>query len=196
MPKIYTKKGDRGMTGLFGGERVSKDCLRVEAYGEIDALNSVLGVVRSSSIDPRMERLIAEIQRRLFDLGAELATRVKAVPAPEDSTDLSAERNKFWITERDTEFLERNIDDLDKTLPTLQRFILPGGSQSAALLHVARTTCRTAERRVVTLAAEEPLRPEVVRYLNRLSDLLFVLARYANAQSNVADLEWSARTSQ
>jgi cob(I)alamin adenosyltransferase len=187
--KIYTKTGDAGETGLFGGSRVPKDDARVEAYGTVDELNCVLGLARaalpaSSTLDP----LLARLQSELFDLGSELAT-----PPARLETRLGA-RIPLTTDERVTA-IEAEIDRLEEPLPPLKNFILPGGTSAAAALHVARAVCRRAERCVVALARTETVRPEALRYLNRLSDLLFVLARYANQQGGVADVTWQPSTS-
>jgi cob(I)alamin adenosyltransferase len=188
--KIYTKTGDAGETGLFGGARVSKDDPRVEAYGDVDELNSVLGVVRStgalgSPLGAPFDDRLAAIQSRLFDVGAELANGKKG-------KDLGIP----LVTEDDVVELEQTIDLADAELPALRTFVLPGGTALAAHLHVARTVCRRAERRVITLMRAEEVRPEVLRYLNRLSDLLFTLARLANARAEHADVPWIGRGTQ
>jgi cob(I)alamin adenosyltransferase len=179
--KIYTKTGDAGETGLFGGTRVSKASARVSAYGDVDELNSAIGVARLHRLDDERDALLGAIQNELFDLGAELAAR----PGKESSVPR--------IGEEEIERLERAIDRVDEEVGPLASFILPGGSPGAAYLHLARTVCRRAERSVVALAAAEQVRPEVLRYLNRLSDLLFVLARLANARAGVADVPWEGR---
>ena len=181
--KIYTKTGDRGETGLFGGARLSKASARVCAYGDVDELNSVLGVVCAHVQDePRLASL-RRIQSDLFAVGAELAKN------PDKDVDLGMQ----LIGEPDIERLERAIDACDTELTPLKTFILPGGSIAAAFLHVARTTCRRAERSVVALANAEQVRAELVRYLNRLSDLLFTLARAENQRAGVADVPWIGR---
>lgn len=177
-PRIYTRTGDRGETGLIGGRRVPKDHLRVEAYGAVDELNAHLGLVRAQIEDAVLGALLDDIQHRLFDLGAELAT-------PAGSTGLAPVLGAAEIDQ-----LERRIDRYQTSLPALREFILPGGSAPASALHVARTVCRRAERRLVTLGREEPVRAELLRYLNRLSDLLFVLARVVNQQSGRPDVIW------
>lgn len=176
--KIYTKTGDAGETGLFAGPRVRKDDPRIEAYGAIDELNAVLGVVRCEPVSADLHGLLARLQHELFDVGAELAT-----PAP-------ARVGMAQIGETQAAALERDIDRYEATLPPLKQFILPGGARAAALLHLARTVCRRAERRVVTLAARETIGPGLIVYVNRLSDLLFVLARAANAQAGQGDVPW------
>ena len=178
--KIYTKTGDAGDTGLFGGGRVPKDHPRVAAYGEVDSLNAAVGF--AASLDPAgwESALLEGIQRDLFTAGAILATpdpkKLKTPPAP-----VSAERIAV---------LEQAIDRLEQGLKPLDRFILPGGSPKGAAFHVARTTCRRAERAVVALARSEAIPKEVLIYLNRLSDLLFVLARSANQAAGHPELQW------
>lgn len=181
-PRIYTRTGDRGETGLIGGQRVPKDHRRVEAYGAVDELNALLGVVRAEPDAAPIDALLAGIQHRLFDLGAELAT-----PA-------GPPQGQSAIGDADIEELERAIDTHQASLPPLREFILPGGVRLAATLHVARTVCRRAERRLVTLAREESVREELERYLNRLSDLLFVLARVANHRARRADVVWEPKS--
>ncbi len=186
--KIYTKTGDAGETGLFGGARVSKSDPRVEAYGDVDELNSVLGVVRAEGpLGGVFDDLLATMQSRLFDVGAELANaKGKDLGIP-------------LVTEDDVVMLEHAIDLAESELTPLRTFVLPGGSKLAASLHVARTVCRRAERRVVALSEQENaaqrdgIRPEVLRYLNRVSDLFFVLARLANHRAGVADVPWTGR---
>ena len=183
--KIYTKTGDRGETGLFGGPRVSKDAPRIEAYGTVDELNSVLGVVRAAALVPSIDQLVNRIQNELFDLGAQLAT-----PDP-------AAHNVPLVGASQIAALEAAIDLHEQGLEPLKTFILPGGTSAAAYLHLARTVCRRAERRVVTLMGQsvEPISPEVVVYLNRLSDLLFVLARAVNRAAGKGDVPWQKQTS-
>jgi cob(I)alamin adenosyltransferase len=177
--KIYTRTGDDGSTGLLGPGRLPKHAPRVEAYGAVDELNAALGVARA--LDPRGGETaeVAAIQARLFALGAELATVEPAALA-------KLER----IGDRDVAQLESWIDASEAELPALRRFILPGGAPLAAQLHLARTVCRRAERRVVALREREPVEAVLVRYLNRLADLLFVLARRSNARAAVAETEW------
>ena len=176
--KIYTKTGDRGDTSLFDGTRVRKDDERVDAYGEVDELNAWLGFVRAAAgtaDDGELER----IQRDLFALGAQLAD-----PAEK----LAARVTKAAIVEADVERLEQLIDRLETGVPPLRRFILPGGGAAGAALHVARTICRRAERRMVAL--EPPADVVLLRYMNRLSDLLFVMARAVNHRAGVPETEW------
>jgi cob(I)alamin adenosyltransferase len=178
--KIYTKTGDRGETGLFAGPRVRKDDPRIEAYGTVDELNAVLGLARCEKLPPEIDGLIAGIQHTLFDLGAELAT-----PDP-------ASRGTDLVSTGQIEALEAAIDKYEATLPPLKTFILPGGVDGAAWLHLARTVCRRAERHVVTLGHEKgaKLSPHVLVYLNRLGDLLFVLARAVNHMAGHGDIAW------
>ena len=180
--KIYTKTGDAGQTGLFGGGRVSKDDPRVEAYGDVDELNASLGVVRAVERMPRIDEVIVPVQRDLFSLGALLAT-----PDLEKMHDHLA---KARIDEARIGDLEHAIDSCDQELEPLRAFIVPGGSPKAAALHVARTVCRRAERRVIHLQKEVEIPQIVVVYLNRLSDLLFSLARVANARSGSGEVTW------
>jgi cob(I)alamin adenosyltransferase len=177
--RIYTRTGDKGDTSLFGGQRVPKDALRIEAYGTVDELNTVLGVVRADNVDPEIDRLVAEIQDHLFALGADLAT-------PRSSTRKAVRR--FEV--HDARPLEKLIDSLDSKLKPLKSFIVPGGSPIAARIHFARTVCRRAERAVVRLSRNEDIGEGMIVYLNRLSDYLFVLARYVNFRSHVEEVKW------
>lgn len=176
--KIYTKTGDDGSTGVFGGPRVAKDDPRIEAYGTVDELNAALGLARSAALPADLDALVDRMQHELFDLGAELAT-----PDP-------AKFNLRILGPTQITALESAIDEFEAQLPKLQQFILPGGSPAAAQLHAARTICRRAERRIVSLAGLEPIASELIVYLNRLSDLLFVLARVANARAGRGDVAW------
>ena len=183
--KIYTKSGDDGETGLFAGPRVPKDSARIEAYGTVDELNTVLGMVRAEALQEDIDQLLLGIQKRLFTVGAELAT-------PDPSAVGLA-----MIGEQDVVALEQEIDQYDDQLPPLTAFIIPGGTRVASIMHLARATCRRAERRVVTLInaeSENKVSAVVVRYLNRLSDLLFVLSRVANHRAGVQDILWSGKT--
>jgi cob(I)alamin adenosyltransferase len=180
VPRIYTRTGDEGETGLFGGGRVSKDHLRVEAYGTLDEVNSTLGLL-AAHLDGALADVVRGIQRTLFDIGAELAT-----PEPGRVPALNPDA---------TAALERQIDQWEGGLEPLRTFILPGGSAPAALCHLARSVARRAERRVVALARTEAINPEVLRYLNRLSDYLFVMARELNRQAHTADVPWEGRRS-
>lgn len=180
--KIYTKTGDKGDTGLFGGGRVPKNHPRVEAYGDIDELNAVLGMARSIEMMPRIDEVLVPIQRDLFSLGALLAT-----PHPEKVRQQLA---KARIDDDRIAELERAIDAGEAELEPLEAFILPGGTPKAAALHVARTVCRRAERRVIALMSEVEVPAIVVQYLNRLSDLLFVLSRVANRRAGAGEVTW------
>jgi cob(I)alamin adenosyltransferase len=180
--KIYTKTGDAGDTGLFGGGRVPKNHPRVEAYGDVDELNAVLGVVRAADQMPRIDEVLVPIQRDLFAIGALLATP--------DLEKMKQHLEKAQIDGRRIEDLEHAIDDGDAELEPLRSFIVPGGTPKAAALHVARTVCRRAERRVVELSEITEIPPLVVIYLNRLSDLLFTLARVANKRAGGGEVTW------
>ena len=179
--KIYTRTGDDGSTGLLGPGRVPKSAPRVEAYGSVDELNAALGVARSLDTDAWVSAELTPIQGRLFSLGAELAA---TAPAPL----AKLER----ISEADVSALEQVIDRLEADLAPLANFILPSGHALAAQLHLARTVCRRAERRVVALAETTHVEPRLVHYLNRLADLLFVMARWCNRRAGVAETEWRA----
>ena len=176
--KIYTKTGDAGETGLFDGTRVLKSDVRVATYGEVDELNACLGLARAASADAELNGMIERMQRDLFALGATLA----------DPSHRIADRvTKAAISPEDISQLEGWIDALETELTPLRRFILPGGSPAGAALHVARTVCRRAERAMVALGG---LEPELLVYINRVSDLLFVMARVANHRSNTPETEW------
>ncbi len=179
--KIYTKSGDKGFTGLIGGKRVSKSHIRIEAYGSIDELNSVIGICRSFSSDSNIQKELERIQNQLFIIGSELAT-------PEERL-----MQKFGLDKIDkasVQYLEDLIDKLALELSELKNFILPGGSKSAAYFHLARTVCRRAERAVIRLKKYVEIRDEIVIYLNRLSDLFFVISRYENKVNNIPDVIW------
>ena len=180
--KIYTRTGDAGSTGLFGGGRVEKDDPRVEAYGEVDELNAVLGMARAVEMMPRIDEVLVPIQRDLFSLGALLATP--------DREKMKQQLAKARIDDARVAELEQLIDEGEAELEPLKAFILPGGTPKAAALHVARTVCRRAERRVVALQREVELPQLVIIYLNRLSDLLFVLARVANRRAGAGEVTW------
>lgn len=183
MTRIYTRTGDAGDTSLFGGERVRKDDLRVSAYGTIDELNAVIGLVRAAGAVHEIDSVLERLQHHLFDLGAELATP--------DATSAAAAHAGRMTADR-VAALEQEIDRFEARLPPLREFVLPGGTAAAAALHHARTVARRAEREIVTLAAREPLNPELLKYVNRLSDLLFVLARAANQAAGRPDVVWIA----
>lgn len=181
--KIYTKTGDKGETGLFGGGRVSKSHLRICAYGDVDELNSFVGLVRAANADAAVDSFLKTVQNELFDLGAVLAT-----------PDVSKLKGKgSFVGNRDIEALEKEIDRMEEALTPLVTFILPGGAEAAARAHVARTVCRRAERSVVALAEKEDVGSEIVVYLNRLSDYLFVLARWLNKQAGSGDVAWTKK---
>lgn len=185
--KIYTRRGDRGETDLFGGDRVGKDDLRVRAYGDVDELNAVVGVA-GAALEPKRDAdmlgLIERIQSSLFDLGSQLAT-----PSAEHFDKSGLPR----VDAGDVSELEARIDAFEQEIEPLKTFVLPGGSAAAAALHHARTVCRRAERHCVSLDRDQPLDEAIVKYLNRLSDLLFTLARVANARAGVADVAWVGR---
>jgi cob(I)alamin adenosyltransferase len=181
--RLYTRSGDAGTTSLFGGGRIGKDDPRVEAYGAVDELNSVLGVAASFIGDDRLRGQVEEIQNELFNLGAELASETAGEKAAEFG-------RMFTDPDKKIATLERWTDEWDSAGPPLQTFILPGGTHAGAFLHMGRTVCRRAERRVVALARSESVNPAIVRYLNRLSDLLFAMARMANAMEGRAEVEW------
>jgi cob(I)alamin adenosyltransferase len=180
--KIYTKTGDTGQTGLFGGGRVSKDDPRVEAYGDVDELNAQLGVARAVEVMPRIDEVLVPIQRDLFSIGALLATP--------DLEKMQDHLEKAQIDDKRIVALEREIDSCDRELEPLRAFIVPGGTPKAASLHVARTVCRRAERRVIHLQHSVEIPSIVVVYLNRLSDLLFTLARLANVRGGAGEVTW------
>jgi cob(I)alamin adenosyltransferase len=175
--KIYTKTGDAGETGLWGGERVTKDNPRVQAYGTVDECNAAIGVVRASSLQPALDSMLAEVQNQLFVVGSDLASPDPAANVPR-------------ISAAHVEFLEQSIDSLEGGLAPLRQFIVPGGTPAAAHLHLARTICRRAEREVIRLAQHDAVGEQIAIYLNRLSDFLFVAARSANAGSGVPDVPW------
>ncbi len=177
--KIYTRTGDDGMTALFGGRRVGKDSDRIEAYGTVDELNAQLGIARAASVFDDLSARIIHIQNDLFVLGADLATPLDLIQA-----------NIQRIEQRNIDRLEAEIDELDVQLEPIRFFILPGGHDAAAQLHMGRTICRRVERCIVHLAALEEINDHDVRYINRLSDYLFILARYANHLAGMPDVRW------
>ena len=180
--RIYTRTGDTGQTALFGGGKVGKDHPRVAAYGDVDELNSSLGVVRATAPVEFFDAMFETIQRDLFSIGGHLATP--------DPGKVRAALAKATLHADQVSRFEQAIDDADEELVPLKAFILPGGTPKAAALHVARTVCRRAERSVVALAASDEVPPEFLVYLNRLSDLLFTLARLANHRAGVGDVTW------
>jgi cob(I)alamin adenosyltransferase len=180
LTRIYTKTGDEGMTGLGGGQRVPKDSQRVETYGSVDELNSQIGVALATGLCERLSGELRRIQNELFDLGADLATPASS----------QARHPVPTVEPRHIEKLERLIDELNEVVGPLTNFLLPGGAPGAAQLHVARTVCRRAERTATSLARDEIIGPTVLPYLNRLSDALFVMARYENHERGVAEPLW------
>jgi cob(I)alamin adenosyltransferase len=179
--KIYTKKGDQGQTSLFGGTKVMKNEARIEAYGTVDELNSVIGVVLTHPLTEVGKKILQDIQHQLFILGADLATQ--------QTKKTKIER----IGNSEIEQIENWIDQLDEKLEPLMNFILPGGTHAGSSLHMARTVCRRAERKTVTLKQKEPISDECIIYLNRLSDLLFMMARYENSEAGVEETPWISR---
>jgi cob(I)alamin adenosyltransferase len=179
--KIYTRAGDKGDTGLVDGSRVPKDDARVAAYGDVDELNAVLGLARAQAGGGDLDRLLADVQRDLFALGAQLA---------DPKATVAARKPKAAVTNEAVEELERAIDVREVDLPPLQAFILPGGTPLGALLHLARTVCRRAERAMVALSRAHALDAVLLAYINRLSDLLFVLARHENHARGVPEDRW------
>lgn len=174
LSKIYTRTGDDGSTGLGDGSRTDKDSLRIEAIGAVDELNCAIGVLLCNGLPDRVQPALIDIQHSLFDLGGELC-----IPG---TTLISTDR---------VEALEHQLDELNAGLPALKEFILPGGSQAAADCHLARAICRRAERRAHSLAKAETINPDSVKYLNRLSDLLFVMARHLNKEAGRTDVFWN-----
>lgn len=179
--KIYTKTGDKGETGLFGGKRLPKYHLRIEAYGTIDELNAHIGLVRDSLQNAEIREFLKEVQDRLFTIGANLAS------------DPAKSMNTPDLLESDVLALEKYMDAMDEALPTLKNFILPGGHPTVSYCHIARTVCRRAERYVVALSADESVEEIIMIYLNRLSDYLFVLSRKIAQDLNVPEVSWHAR---
>ncbi len=184
--KVYTRGGDTGETSLFGGQRVRKNALRVEAYGQVDELNAVLGLARAEIDEADLDKRLRTIQSSLFDLGGELAT-----PDIEKREDKG--KGIPRISQDEVDELESWIDASEEELEPLRNFVLPGGARGAALLHLGRTVCRRAERHLIGLAAQEVVGPLLLRYLNRLSDLLFVMARVVNGRAGVEEPQWSSR---
>lgn len=180
--KIYTKTGDAGQTGLFGGSRVSKSHIRVEAYGTVDELNAFIGLLHDSLSDEPVRELLRQVQHRLFSIGATLAADPAGPPLPPD------------LKPEDIALLEEAIDTMTQALPPLRHFILPGGLPTVSLAHVCRTVCRRAERVVVALHEQATVPKEVLQYLNRLSDYFFVLARYLGHQAGADEIKWAPRT--
>ena len=179
--KIYTKTGDDGTTGLFGGARLPKDHIRIEAYGTVDELNAVIGWLMSTFKDQETDQLLQTIQSRLFTVGSNLASQPgKNMITPD-------------LLDEDVKLIEEAIDRMQDTLPPLKHFIMPGGSASVSAAHLARTVCRRAERRCVTLGQTDEVDPIIILYLNRLSDFFFVLARWLGAKEGVEEIKWMPR---
>ncbi|MFA9479645.1 cob(I)yrinic acid a,c-diamide adenosyltransferase [Phycisphaerales bacterium AB-hyl4] len=186
--KLYTGRGDEGQTDLFGGQRIDKDALRVEAMGAVDELNAWLGLAAAKNEFDDLRGLLLALQSRLFELGADLATpRTGSKGQPNEPAAIPR------IDQAKIEDLEQQIDRIDDHLPTMKQFILPGGTELAAKLHTARTVCRRAERICVALNRHEPVGDEIGIYLNRLSDLLFAMARRANQLAGVRDVPWKVQ---
>lgn len=181
--KVYTRTGDDGTTALGGGQRVVKDSLRINAYGSIDELNSALGCALASGLDPVNESELNRVQNELFHLGSDLCI------LEEDKSTMPVP----VIEPKHVRALEEAMDRLTEELTPLENFILPGGSNGAAQLHLARAVCRRAERELVSLAGAEPINPVTIEYVNRLSDALFVMARYENLRKSVPDVLWDSR---
>jgi len=183
--KIYTKTGDKGETGLFGGERVSKNSPRINAYGTVDELNSFIGFTITEVKDEKVKKGLNEIQNKLFTVGTDLAT-----PDTEKNKKLKIKRTPPEYAAE----MENLIDTYTEKLEELRNFILPGGSKGAALLHICRTICRRAEREVVVLNDKAKIGKNIIIFLNRLSDLFFVLSRYENKISNIPDIIWNSKS--
>lgn len=184
--KVYTKTGDKGTTALFGGTRVAKDHIRIESYGTVDELNSYIGLIRDQQINERYKEVLVRVQDRLFTAGAILAT-----PADKEILKNGQPRlNIPKITESDIALLENEIDTMETELPPMTHFVLPGGHTTVSYCHIARCVCRRAERLSVALSHDEPIDEMVLKYLNRLSDYLFVLARKLSADLNAAEVKW------
>lgn len=177
MAKIYTRLGDKGQTVTLAGKKVYKDDAKVEAYGSVDELNALLGITMAFTSHEEVKEILGKIQKELFLVGAELAME-KAKVKKINPTHVSS--------------LEDKIDEIEEDLPHLANFVLPGGCKTAALLHHARTVCRRAERRVVALSRKSEVNPDIIKYLNRLGDLLFVLARYENRKKHIEEIVWKS----
>lgn len=179
--KIYTKTGDDGTSGLIGGNRVMKNDIRLEAYGSVDELNSWIGLIRSMVTDSSVSELLLRIQNTLFAIGSKLATG-------ENGQEFT---NHIRIDDAETVMIEKAMDEYESKLQPIRNFILPGGSPLTGYCHIARTVCRRAERRIIQLSGETPVEPGIVRYINRLSDYLFMLARKLSADSGVKEIPWT-----
>lgn len=184
--KIYTKTGDSGTTALFGGSRVPKHHLRIESYGTVDELNSNIGLIRSQEIDVRSKKTLIQIQNHLFTIGSTLATDPKRAVLKSGKERLKIDK----INVDNIEFLEKEIDWMNENLPPLTHFILPGGNNAVSFCHISRTVCRRAERRATALNETEEVDPAVIKYLNRLSDYLFVLARKLSYDMEAEEIPW------
>ncbi len=182
--KIYTKTGDKGSTGLFGGKRISKDDIRIEAYGTLDEMNSFLGYLNASFDISEYNSLILKIQNRIFDIGSHLASDPEKDVLPSG------------IDEEDIYELEKFMDNMEVNLPELRNFILPGGHPVVAMAHICRTVCRRAERRVVSLNNIASVDENIIRFLNRLSDFLFVFSRFLSYQLQISEVIWTAKSKQ
>ncbi|RMA57951.1 cob(I)yrinic acid a,c-diamide adenosyltransferase [Ulvibacter antarcticus] len=184
--KIYTKTGDKGTTALFGGTRVPKYHIRIESYGTVDELNSHIGLIKDQEIDPRSKEILMRVQDRLFTLGAILATD----PEKEKLKSGKDRLNIPKITEEDIALLETEMDMMNESLPPMTHFVLPGGHTTVSYCHIARCVCRRAERLATLLHHEEPIDEQVLKYLNRLSDYLFVLARKLTYYLQAEEIKW------
>jgi cob(I)alamin adenosyltransferase len=184
--KIYTKTGDAGTTALFGGSRVPKHNIRIESYGTVDELNSVVGLIRSQEIDPHSKEILIQIQNRLFTVGSTLATDPKRAVLKSGKERLNIQK----IDEEDITLLETEMDSMNEALPELTHFVLPGGNTTVSYCHLARTVCRRAERRATLLNENEPVDERILKYLNRLSDYLFVLARKLSKDLHAEETQW------
>ena len=179
--KIYTKTGDKGTTGLFGGARLSKDDIRIEAYGTVDEVNALIGMLADDMDQKKIDHVMVEVQNRLFTIGSNLAT------------DPSKEMETPVLVQEDITLLEKSIDDMETHLSPLKHFVLPGGHPTVSLAHLARTVCRRAERRVITLHKKQMVQEIIIVYLNRLSDYLFVVSRFIAHKLNVEERYWLPR---
>jgi len=187
--KVYTKTGDTGTTALFGGTRVPKDHARIESYGTVDELNSFIGLIRDQEINQHFKGILIEIQDRLFTVGAILATP----PEKEVLKNGQKRLQNLGIIESDIELLEKEIDTMEDSLPQMTHFVLPGGHTTVSYCHIARCVCRRAERLAVHLSHNEPVADIAIKYLNRLSDYLFVLARKLSKELNADEVKWIPR---
>ena len=187
--KVYTKTGDKGTTALFGGTRVPKDHIRIESYGTVDELNSYIGLIRDQEISQHYKNILIEIQDRLFTVGAILATP----PEKEVMKNGALRLQNLGVIESDIDLLENEIDAMENSLPQMTHFVLPGGHTTVSYCHIARCVCRRAERLSVHLSHDEPVAPNAIKYLNRLSDYLFVLARKLTFDLKAEEVQWIPR---